>query len=105
MAKTAGKAGSRGAGKVAFWAHKESIGKMLEAKHTLMATFLAHKKEVNIEYAQFRRYVNEFIRKPQNEDQSTPKVETKPKKEKGVKSQKEPFSFDANSGNTDDELV
>ena len=58
----------RGAGRVAFWARKESIEKMLEAKHTLMATFLAHKKELNIEYGQFRRYVNKYIKDKQNGD-------------------------------------
>jgi len=54
--------GKRGAGKVAFWAHKESIKKMLDDKYTLTATHLAHKKDVNIKYQQFRRYVNELIR-------------------------------------------
>lgn len=52
----------RGDGKVAFWKHKESIKKMLDDKYTLTATYLAHKKDVNIKYQQFRRYVNEFIR-------------------------------------------
>lgn len=105
MTKSEKEEKARGAGKVAFWAHKDSIERMLEAKHTVMATFRAHKKEVNIEYAQFRRYVNELIRKTQDENQSTPKVETKPKKEKGTKPQKEPFIYNANSGNIDDGLV
>lgn len=58
---------ARGAGRVAFWAHRESIKKMLEDKHTVMATYRAHKKEVNIGHAQFRRYVNEFIRNKPDE--------------------------------------
>lgn len=71
---------ARGAGKVAFWAHKESIERMLEAKHTVMATFRAHKKQVDIEYAQFRRYVNELIRRKPKEKSSAepePKIAEK----------------------------
>jgi len=69
----------RGAGKVAFWARKESIEKMLEAKHTLMATFLAHQKEVDIGYGQFRRYVNEFIRSKPKERKQAEKTAPKEK--------------------------
>lgn len=69
----------RGAGKVAFWARKESIEKMLEAKHTMKATFLAHEKDVGISYGQFRLYVNEFIKeKPTKKKQpSELKIEEK----------------------------
>lgn len=69
--------GKRGAGKVAFWAHKESIKKMLDDKYTLTATYLEHKKDVDIKYQQFRRYVNEFIRgKPEEKPQAKPEPKT-----------------------------
>ena len=64
MTKTE-KGGKRGAGKVAFWARRESIKQMLDDKYTMTATFLAHKKELNIEYQQFRRYVKEYLSEPQ----------------------------------------
>lgn len=40
---------------------------MLEDKHSITAVFLAHRKEVKIGYGQFRRYVNEFIRRKPEE--------------------------------------
>lgn len=61
MTKTE-KRGVRGSGKVAFWARKESIKKMLDDKYSLMAIFLAHEKDIGISYGQFRIYVNEYIK-------------------------------------------
>ncbi len=63
------KRGIRGSGRVAFWARRESIKKMLDDKYSLMATFLAHEKEVGISYGQFRLYVHKYIRS--NNDNST----------------------------------
>ena len=75
----------RGAGKVAFWAHKDSIERMLEAKHTVMAAYRAHKKEVDIEYQQFRRYVNELIRsKDENQGKKPGSTSVEPRNKKAV---------------------
>jgi hypothetical protein len=76
MTKTE-KRGVRGSGKVAFWARKESIKKMLDDKYSLMATFLAHEKDVGISYGQFRIYVNEYIK-------GEVKNEIKPEQTKGT---------------------
>jgi len=74
MTKTV-KRGVRGAGKVAFWSRKESIKKMLDEKYSLMATFLAHEKEVGISYGQFRIYVNEYIKeRPKKENKLDKKL-------------------------------
>jgi hypothetical protein len=73
MTKTE-KRGVRGAGKVAFWARKESIGKMLEDKYSLIATFLAHEKELGIGYGQFRRYVDKFIKGKENDNKDRKSV-------------------------------
>lgn len=69
--------GKRGEGKVAFWAHKASIKKMLDDKYTVTATHLAHKKDVNIKYQQFRRYVNELIRSDSTKEKTPERNEAK----------------------------
>lgn len=81
---------ARGAGKVAFWAHKESIKKMLDDKYTLTATYLAHKKDVNIKYQQFRRYVKEFIRSQPDGDSGSAREEGKDIKKAVVVRTREP---------------
>ncbi|MEO9231650.1 MAG: hypothetical protein ABI216_22230 [Devosia sp.] len=75
----------RGHGKVAFWAQKESIKKMLDEKHTVKATYLKHKDLVPIKIEQFRRYVKIFIRGESTEDKP---VEAKQTKTKGRKEKK-----------------
>lgn len=62
------KADYRGAGLVAFWARKEEIKEMIDAKHTKRNVYRRYGAAMNISYEQFARYVNKYIKDIQHGD-------------------------------------
>lgn len=61
----------RGAGRVAFLARIEAIGKAISEGYTLTVVYNDHQKHLGISYSQFARYVSKFI----SQDKRTPRNE------------------------------
>ncbi len=67
----------RGAGRVPFLAHLQSIRSMVEAGWPLSAVYEKHQDVLEISYIQFTRYVGRYIPKTSN---TTAKISSKPGK-------------------------
>lgn len=62
----------RGAGRRAFFKHRESVQRQVNEGHSIIAIYEPLADALGITYAQFARYVNVYIEKPSKQ------VNTKP---------------------------
>mgnify|MGYP001056067721 FL=1 len=91
-----------GAGRVAFLARKEEIKVKIEAGYTMISIYEGYQNQLGISYGQFVNYVNKFIRRKTQDEAKPEPAGEKPEIKNEIKPKKEAFTFDANSGNTDD---
>lgn len=70
----------RGAGRVSFLARKDRIKKMVDEGYPWTVIYEEYKKELNISYGQFTRYVNKYIRSKPHGAEEKPREQSSAEK-------------------------
>lgn len=63
---------TRGTGRVAVFARKEEIQKLIEQGYPLIQIYEKYEDKLTIGYAQFVRYLNQYIRSKPDENEGKP---------------------------------